>query len=121
MRPFRLPLPPLGALLLAAVLGTALGACQPKQEPTAGDTAPKDTTMRDSVRTISGTVHHVELEGGFWLIRADDGAAYDPMDGLPEAFRQEDLKVVARVRPRTDVMSTHQAGTIVEIVEIRKR
>jgi hypothetical protein len=127
MRAFRPILAPLGATALgAAFLMVALAGCQPKQEPTAGNTAPGDSTARDSLArdsllSITGTVHHSDLEGGFWLIRGDDGTSYDPMSGLPEAFREEGLRVAARLRPRPDVMGTHQAGTIVEVVEIRRR
>jgi hypothetical protein len=117
VRPLRHGPAALGILLLAA----GLAACQPKQEPTAGQTPPRESTASDSVLSISGTVHHSELEGGFWLIRGDDGAAYDPMNGLPEEFRQEGLKVRARLRPRPDMVGIHQVGTIVEIVEIRKQ
>lgn len=106
-------------------------ACQPKSDgvapsapngaSTGADTTRADPTRGDSLLTITGTVHHLELEGGFWTIRGDDGTTYDPLASLTSEFQQEGLRVRARVRPRDDVMSTHQAGRIVEIVEITKQ
>jgi hypothetical protein len=107
-------------LLLTAAL-VALTACQPKQAITDGDAAPTDSTPSAAVLAIDGTVNHIELEGGFWVIRGDDGAVYDPTNGLPEAFRTEGLKVSAHLRPRPDMTSIHQMGTIVEIVDIQRR
>ena len=60
------------------------------------------------------------MEGGFWVVRDDDGATYDPIGGLSPEFQKEGLRVnmVATVRP--DVVSTHMAGTMVDVVKIQK-
>ncbi|HEU4700579.1 MAG TPA: hypothetical protein VFS40_15450 [Gemmatimonadales bacterium] len=125
----------LPALLLAAALPLA-AACQSKTDTVtpsapnsapngaggaAGDSAPGDSSRGDSLLTITGAVHHFEVEGGFWAIRGDDGTTYDPTNGLAAEFRQEGLRVRARVRPQDDMMSTHQVGRLVEIVEITKQ
>jgi hypothetical protein len=69
---------------------------------------------------ITGVVSHVELEGGFYAIRGDDGMTYDPTN-LPPAFQRDGLKVEAEARRRDDMMGVHQVGPIVQLVRIRTR
>ena len=69
---------------------------------------------------ITGVVSHVELEGGFYAIRGDDGVTYDPTN-LPPEFQKDGLKVEAEARRRDDMMGIHQAGPIVQLVRIRAR
>ena len=69
---------------------------------------------------ITGAVHHIDLEGGFWAIRGDDGATYDPVKGLPTEYQTEGLRVQVEAKPRPDVASIHMTGTMIEIVKIRK-
>jgi len=73
-------------------------------------------------RTVhfTGAVHRFTTEGGFWAIRDDDGDTYDPIGGLSSQFQQEGLrvKVVAELKP--DVVSTHMAGTMVQIRSIQR-
>jgi hypothetical protein len=69
---------------------------------------------------ITGVVAHVELEGGFYAIRGDDGVTYDPTN-LPPEFQKDGLKVEAEARRRDDMMGIHQAGPIVQLVRIRAR
>ncbi len=69
---------------------------------------------------ITGTVRHVELEGGFYAIVGDDGVTYDPTN-LPAEFQKDGLAVEAEARRRTDRVGIHQAGPIVELLRIRVR
>jgi hypothetical protein len=69
---------------------------------------------------IDGVIRYHELEGGFYAIQGKDGETYNPIN-LPEQFRQDGLPVAARLRFREEMMGIHQAGPLVEIVEIRKR
>jgi hypothetical protein len=69
---------------------------------------------------ISGVIRYYELEGGFYAILGEDGETYNPIN-LPEEFRQDGLPVRAKIRPRHDMMGIHQAGPLVEIIEIRRR
>jgi hypothetical protein len=69
---------------------------------------------------ITGVVSHVQLEGGFYAIRGDDGVTYDPTN-LPPAFQRDGLRVEAEARRRDDMMGIHQAGPIVQLVRIRAR
>ena len=69
---------------------------------------------------ITGIVSHIDLEGGFFAIKGDDGTTYDPTN-LPAEFQKDGLAVEAEVRRRDDMAGIHQAGPIVEIVRIRAR
>lgn len=69
---------------------------------------------------VVGVVEHSELEGGFYLLRGQDGKAYDPMN-LPDEFHKAGLPFEADVVARPDQASIRQVGTIVQVVRIRKR
>ncbi|HEX5818230.1 MAG TPA: hypothetical protein VFY20_05095 [Gemmatimonadales bacterium] len=69
---------------------------------------------------IVGTIRRIELEGGFFAIRGDDGITYDPMN-LPAAFEKDGLAIEAEARRRDDVAGIHMVGPIVELVRIRSR
>ena len=98
---------------LAAILsgcaggGDAWTELSPRGEPT------------DAMRII-GVIEHLEVEGGVWVIRADDGTAYNPIN-LPEAFRRAGLQVEADAAPAEDVMSIGMVGPMIELARIRER
>ena len=69
---------------------------------------------------VNGTVRHFDLEGGFWAIRGDDDVTYDPVGGVPEAFRREGLRVRLDARRRNDMGGIHMAGPIIEIISLTK-
>jgi hypothetical protein len=73
-----------------------------------------------SAISIAGVVTHVDLEGGYFAIRGEDGVTYDPTN-LPPAFQKDGLKVEVEARRRDDMMGVHQGGPIVQIVRIRAR
>ena len=87
----------------------ACASCQ--NSPMTANTAEADTFE------IQGTVVYKRIEGGFYAIDADDGRKYNPIS-LPEAYRQDGLKVIITARLRTDIMSTHMYGTIIEVIQI---
>ncbi|WP_143170783.1 hypothetical protein [Desulfopila aestuarii] len=60
---------------------------------------------------------HKNLEGGFFVIVSDDNQIYDPIN-LPEAFQKDGLKVNATARYKSDTMSFHMVGDIIEIIDI---
>lgn len=72
-------------------------------------------------QTVSGpgTISWRSVEGGFFVIEADDGTTYDPIN-LPAEYRRDGLRVHFEATLRTDLMSTHMAGTLIEITEIRE-
>lgn len=65
----------------------------------------------------TGTIRYINLEGGFYGIEADDGQRLDPVN-LSSQYRQNGLRVRFRVRMVDEVLTIHQWGTPVEILEI---
>ena len=95
---------------------------QQSPEPNVSDSIEPATSDTPAVPdadtfTIVGTVVHKNLEGGFFAIDGDDGSKYNPM-GLPEDFQKNGLKVEVVARLKTDAMSIHMYGSIIEIVDI---
>ncbi|MHB1328053.1 MAG: hypothetical protein ACYC2K_07610 [Gemmatimonadales bacterium] len=70
--------------------------------------------------TIIGTVRHLDLEGGLYVISNADGINYNPTN-LPAAFRVDGKPVEAEGRQRDDMASIGMVGPIVELVRIRDR
>ena len=60
--------------------------------------------------TITGTIRHVDLEGGFYGIETDDGAKLDPVN-LPAEFQKDGLRIRAYVESLQDRVSFHMWGT----------
>jgi len=91
--------------------------------PDSSYTEPKDQTaskgeaLPADLFEIEGTVTYQSLEGGFYAIDGTDGRKYDPIN-LPEAFKQDGLKVKGVVRLKEDVVSFHMYGEFIEIVEL---
>lgn len=77
------------------------------------------TTDPSLTRRIQATVCYSEVNGGSYALCADDNRTYLPLV-LEEPFRQDGLRVAARVKLRPDVMTPVQRGTVVEILEIQR-
>lgn len=112
-------------LVLAACTGTppqSTSSTAPADQSPRSDSSASDSAMApaDSIVTITGTVRHFDLEGGFFAIQGDDGVTYDPRN-LAEAFRQDGLAVRARLRLLPSMGGIHMAGPIVDVLEISKR
>lgn len=69
--------------------------------------------------TITGTVIHVDLEGGFYGIRGDDGMDYLPNPELSSDFKQDGLRVQAEAE-YVDGMSIYMWGTMVKVDKINR-
>jgi hypothetical protein len=67
--------------------------------------------------TVTGTIRHFELEGGFFAIQGDDGVTYDPVN-LPPRFRVDGLRVRVVAIVRRDLAGIHMVGPIIEIQSI---
>jgi hypothetical protein len=116
------------ALLAFACLG--LAACSQENAPRTGPVPTAETPApaaeppppRDSDELINivGNVHHLDLEGGVYVIRTEDGAQYRPIE-LPEEFRVDGLAVEASAKRRDDVLTVDMAGQAIELLDIRKR
>jgi hypothetical protein len=97
----------LALLGLAATLSCGTSAVAPPP--------PCDTDICE----ITGRVVWMNFEGGFFAIHGDDQATYDSHD-LPAEFRHDGLRVAATLRRRLDLACIHMAGTIVNVLSIRR-
>jgi heat shock protein HslJ len=70
--------------------------------------------------TITGTVRHLRIEGGLFVLDAEDGTRYNPLN-LPDAFRADGKQIEAVGRRRDDAVSIGMVGPIVELSRIRER
>ena len=86
-------------------------------EPNVPSSLDRPSTAPADSFEIVGIVVHRDLEGGFYAIDGDNGKRYDPIN-LPESFRKNGLRVKVTARRRTDVMSLHMYGSIIEVVNI---
>ncbi len=68
---------------------------------------------------LGGTVRHVELEGGLFVIDAADGTRYVPTN-LPSDYQIDGLALEAEARRRDDMASIAMVAPLVELVRIRK-
>ena len=69
--------------------------------------------------TITGKVHYISLEGGFWGIIARDGRKFDPVN-LPQKYQKEGLKISFTAEKIEDVASIHMWGQIIRILEVKE-
>jgi hypothetical protein len=112
---------------LAAFVILAVAACSPDGSPRRGPVAaPNPVKPTEALRAperkairVTGTIHHVEAEGGVYVIRTEDGEQYRLVE-LPEAFREEGLGVRLEGLLHDDVLTKDMAGQAVDIVEIGK-
>lgn len=104
MRLVRLNLLCAAGVMLSVCLGA--GAAEPKKEK--------------ATIAATGTVVHVNLEGGFWGIQGDDGKKYDPGSSLPAEYRKEGLRVKFEAEEVKGVFTIRMWGTVVRILKIEK-
>lgn len=93
--------------LSLAMVGSMLGCASQQEPPPATD---------DAAFVIEGNVRFIDIEGGCWGI-GTDSATYEPIGGIPEGFRQDQLAVRATVRG-VEGASICMIGPLVEIVTI---
>ena len=99
------------------MLSAGLPACGGSTAPT----SPSGTVVVTAgVARGTGTVQFMNLEGGFFAIRGDDGVTYDPTN-LPSAFQRNALRVRFEARIRPDLGGIHMVGPIVEVISIEAR
>ena len=71
----------------------------------------------DGVFELDATVQLIKVNGGCWSLVSSDGSSFDPL-GLPDAFKQDDLRVHVLLRSQTKFGSRCMVGEIVEVVSI---
>jgi len=105
----------LAALAVAAAAG--LVACGPA--PVAWTSVSPERASRPSFR-MTGSIEHLDLEGGVYVIQGDDSVTYAPTN-LPAAFQYAGTRVEADARKSDQAMGIHQVGHPIELVRIRQR
>lgn len=100
------------------MLRTAFIAASILSSACAGPTSPG---LPQGAIQVNGTVLYVNLEGGFWAVRGDDGVTYDPMNGLASQFRRENLRVTLIGKVRNDIGGIHMTGPVIEVLSIHTR
>lgn len=89
---------------------------------TTADPAEKPDTEKTAMQMIDGiqaTVKYIDLEGGFYGIESDAGDSYLPIN-MEEEYKVDGLRILFKMNPRPDIMSTRMWGKIIEITEISK-
>ena len=112
MRNCRTLLTPVAVLILSSCASTAGNGWVSLDPPQPAGSGP---TFQ-----IAGTVHHLDLEGGLFVIRDAQGEQYSPLY-LPDAFRVDGMTVEAEARRRDDMASIGMVGPLVELLRIRSR
>lgn len=83
----------------------------------------KDDMVRNEQTTadglITGAVKYVNLEGGFYGIVTDTGQKLDPVN-LPGPFKEDGLRIRARVEKVTGGVSSRMWGSLVRVVAIER-
>lgn len=105
--------------LIASVALVEASACGPARNGTHWDVLMPEAESAKTTR-ISGSVAYMDLEGGLYVLRADDGTNYDPTN-LPRSYRTDGTAVEADVVVRDDMASLGMVGPIVDIVRIRAK
>ena len=84
------------------------------------DTPEPSVSSSTGTTEITGTIVYLNLEGGVYVIRGDDGQTYNPSN-LPEKYQKDGLTVSVIARTKTDAIGIHMVGPIIEIVDISAR
>ena len=104
-----------GVYLLSVV---AIAGCAAPQQSNQGAQSDMQANKEQRGVPFSGTVTWIDLEGGFWGIVTDSGQKFLPRK-LPEALRQDGLKVSGHYRLVKDMMTIQMWGRLIEIVDVQ--
>jgi hypothetical protein len=102
-----------------AIVALGLGACMETSGAKWTELAPRPSES-SQVMSLAGTVHHLDLEGGLYVIRDAQGAQYKPTN-LPATYQREGLAVEVEARRRDDMASIGMVGPLIELIRIRER
>lgn len=108
-----------GRVVLVSVAVLVLASCASAGKKDWIELKPDAVGSGPALR-ITGTVHHLNLEGGLYVIRDAQGTNYNPVN-LPKAIRVEGMAVEADARRRDDMASIGMVGPLVELLRIRRQ
>lgn len=103
--------------LLAAAAALAVSACGPGPLP--WTMVSPERASRPSFRLV-GSIRHLDVEGGVYVIHGDDSVTYAPTN-LPAGFQYAGTRVEADARRADQGMGIHQVGHPIDLVKIRQR
>ena len=106
-----------GVFCIALLVGVAGCNGTPGDPP--NDVQAGSAARPVSGRQITGTIRHIDLEGGLYGIETDDGARLDPVN-LPEELQKDGLRIRAWVEDLQDRVSFRMWGTLVRIRDIER-
>jgi hypothetical protein len=66
---------------------------------------------------MTGTVNYLDIEGGCWIIRTDEGKTLYPLN-LPRSVRRNGLRVSFTSTPATGTVTSCMAGEPVRLLSI---
>jgi hypothetical protein len=74
----------------------------------------------DEIRSETGTVKYISLEGGFYGITGTDNKNYDPVN-LSSEYKVDGLKITFKYKISDELASYHMWGTSIELIYISKK
>jgi len=106
-----------GTVLVGLLLLAVLEGCRSTPANPSGQAPSR--SEGEHAQVVTGTVRHIDLEGGFYGIVTDEGAKLDPVN-LPEEYRKDGVRIEARVVEIRGRVSTHMWGKLVRIIEFKR-
>ena len=104
-------------MAIVALVSVAAYCDRPLAPPLGGDSLGESACASPINECVKGTVDYTQLEGGCWLIKADNGKTYQPVGGLDEQYQKDGLRVFVVFR-RADNMAGFCPGQIVNLVSL---
>jgi len=89
------------------------------QEKSAVTNEQKPIDANSQIKDMKGIIIYVDLEGGFYGIRGEDGKSYNPIN-LDAEYKRDGIRIKFSAVVRKDIMSIQMWGTIIEIQKIEK-
>ena len=105
------------AVVMVAFAGLAAYCDRPIVPPPFGDSLGGAACASPINECVKGTVEFTPIEGGCWLIKADNGVSYQAVAGLDEKFRQDGLRVFLVFRPNNSTAG-FCPGRFVDVVSL---
>ena len=88
--------------------------------PAGCELAGEDSTGDPKAFSLQGTVEHLDIESGHWVILGNDSTRYVPQ-ALPASFRKEGLSIQAQAVLQRHEASACQCGSLIELRSIEKQ